>query len=77
MDQRVIELIQAAVDETMQAYTDEADLDVEQRLRSALEQRGVDPTSDEWLADQSDLIRARRPLRTVGPTSEGDDSAGR
>jgi hypothetical protein len=62
MGERVIELTQAAVDETMQVYIDDVDLDVEERLRWELERRGVSITSDEWLADQADLVRAGRPL---------------
>jgi len=73
MSARLVKMTQAAVDATASAYAKDANLPIEQRLRSELGQRGIDVTSDEWLADQADVVRTGRPIRTAGPSVEGTD----
>jgi len=67
MSARLVKATQAAVDATASAYAKDANLPIEQRLRSELGQRGINVTSDEWLADQADVVRTGRPIRTTTP----------
>ena len=59
----VAEVVQAAVDSTATAYTRDAGLDVEERLRSELAGRGVDLDDEAWLAEAASGIRAGHSLR--------------
>ena len=45
-------------------------LEVEQWLRSEIGQRDINVTSDEWLADQADVVRTGRPIRASDPTPD-------
>ena len=78
MSARLVKVTQAAVDATASAYAKDASLPIEQRLRSELGQRGINVTSDEWLADQADVVRTGRPIRTTDPSLEAgtDDDPG-
>jgi hypothetical protein len=49
---------QAAVDATATAYTDDASVDVDMRLRSELSQRGLDVDDDHWLAEVAHRVRS-------------------
>ena len=49
---------QAAVDATATAYTDDAGVDVDQRLRLELSQRGLDVDDDAWLAEVAHRVRS-------------------
>jgi hypothetical protein len=78
MSARLVKVTQAAVDATASAYAMDANLPIEQRLRAELGQRGINVTSDEWLADQADVVRTGRPIRTTDPSLETgtDDDPG-
>ena len=49
------------------AYTEDAHLDVEQRFRDEMEQRGYTVTDDEWVAELAHNIRSGHPI-VVGRT---------
>ena len=78
MSARLVKATRAAVDATASAYAKDPLLDIEQRLSSELGQRGINVINDEWLADQADVVRTGRPIRTKDPTREAgtDDDPG-
>ena len=55
-------ITQAAVDATSTAYAEDAHLDVEQRFRDEMEQRGFTVTDDEWVAELAHNIRSGHPI---------------
>ena len=57
---------QAAVDATVDAYTEDAHLDVAAYFREQMEQRGFHVTDDEWVADLAHNIRSGHPV-IIGP----------
>ena len=58
---------QAAVDATATAYTDDASVDVDKRLRSELSQRGLDVDDDAWLAEVAHRVRSGHHVVFDGP----------
>ncbi len=65
----VVRATRAAIDATSSAYTADAGTDVDARLRTELEQRGVEVGSDEWLALQARLIREGRSGQPDDPAA--------
>jgi len=51
-------VVQAAVDATSTAYTADAGIDVEQRLRRELVAHGVEVDDDQWVAEVAHGIRS-------------------
>lgn len=62
MDHEEVEALrratQQAVDATSTAYTEDASIDVEQRLREEMGKRGVDLDDEEWVAEVGRAIRS-------------------
>jgi hypothetical protein len=55
-------LTQAAVDATIDAYTEDAHLDVEERFRSEMQERGLTVVDDAWVAELAHNIRSGHPV---------------
>lgn len=49
---------QQAVDATSSAYTEDASIDIEQRLREEMEKRGVDLDDEQWVVEVARAIRS-------------------
>ena len=75
MSPRMVETLQSAVDATASAYAENADLNVEEWLRTELGLWGISVSDDDWLADQADVIRTRQPIPAGEPsqTANADD----
>ena len=57
-DEQLATLVQGAIDATATAYTEDADVDVEDRVRDELAERGLDVSDDEWLSELAHNIRS-------------------
>lgn len=73
---QIRELTQQAIDATSTAYTHDAGINVEKRLRSELSTRGLEVDDDEWVAEAAHTIRSGHHvvLDTTDP-GVGDESA--
>jgi len=56
------EVTQAAVDATVDAYAEDAHLDVAAYFREQMEQRGFTVTDDQWVAELAHNIRSGHPV---------------
>ncbi|WP_435768864.1 hypothetical protein [Nocardioides sp. SYSU DS0651] len=64
---------QAAVDATATMYTTDAGLDVEQRLRIEMQDRGLDVDDDDWVAEVARRVRSGHDVRVGLPGQEEGD----
>jgi hypothetical protein len=63
---------QAAVDATATLYTEDAGLDVEQRLRMEMQERGLDVEDDPWITEVAHRIRSGHDVQVGVPPQRGN-----
>jgi hypothetical protein len=54
----VEDVAQEAIDATATAYTNDADIDVDQHLRAQLSSRGIRAADEKWVAEAAHEIRS-------------------
>ena len=62
---------QAAVDATATMYATDPGLDVEQRLRIEMQERGLDVVDDEWVSEVARRVRSGHDVRVGLPGQAG------
>jgi len=62
---------QEAVDATSTAYTEDASVDVDARLREEMAKRGMEVDDDAWVADVAHRIRSGHHISFDDPGSAG------
>jgi len=63
-------LVQEAVDAAATAYTGDAGVDVEQRVRQELADRGVEVADDDWLSELAHHLRSGHHVQVSGEPAE-------
>jgi hypothetical protein len=68
---RLREVCQAAIRVTSTAYTRDASIDVQERLRAELAAGGVEIDDDDWLRETAAGIRSGHSVQLVDPNAPG------
>jgi hypothetical protein len=62
---RAEDVAQEAIDATATAYTDNAEIDVDEQLRIQLSSRGIRAVNEEWLSETAREIRSGHHTRVA------------
>lgn len=69
------QVVQDAVDAAAGSYTNDASVDVEERVREELRSRGLEVEDDEWVRELAGHIRSGHPVE-VGVDEQGKPTSG-